>query len=209
VVAVQEKTAQLLRDLGHEIVETEIPLNAGEFFAHYTGAFLGQFAPIADQAKALSGSDAGRSGLLDPFTASLIQYGKSIPASDQAAGLEYLATVPGLYARAFEDIDVLLSPVMPFLSIDGDALTPETQVNESVLAILHAGLGFTAPVNVSGHPAMSVPLNWDTQSGLPVGSMFQAKLGDDRLLYELAFELEAARPWRDRWAPYSVKHIPI
>ncbi len=208
VVAAQEATAQLLRDLGHEVVEAAIPINTEEFNYNFSGAFLGLFAPLSNRAKSLSGLDAGKSGLLDPFTASLIEFGASIPALRQAEGLKYLATVPDLFSRTFENVDILLSPVMPFVSLDADALTPEMLVNESVLSLLYAGGSFTAPVNVSGHTAMSVPLNWDDQSGMPVGSMFQAKAGNDGLLYELAFELEGARPWKNIWAPYSVKNIP-
>lgn len=209
VVAAQENTVQLLRDLGHEVVDAAIPLNAREFFENYNGAFLGQFRVVADGARAITGASARESGLLDVFTASLIEYGSTIPADVQAAGLEYLATVPKRYAQMFEDIDLLLSPVMPFLSIDGNAMSPETSVNDAVIDYLQAGLSFTASVNVSGHAAMSVPLNWDPETGLPVGSMFQAATGNDRMLYELAFELEEARPWKDRWAPYSCKYIPV
>ncbi|MBX2830083.1 MAG: hypothetical protein KTR23_02710 [Rhodospirillales bacterium] len=209
VTAAQENTAQLLRDLGHEVVDTSIPVDQGEFFRNYNGAFLGQFGAITDQARAISGAPASESGLIDPFTASLIEYGSAIPSDVQAAGLEYLATVPGLYAEMFSDIDVLLSPVMPFTSIEGNALTPETQVNDAVLDLLQSGLAYTASANVSGHAAMSVPLNWDPESGMPIGSMFQAATGNDKMLYELAFELEQARPWKDRWAPYSVRYIPV
>ncbi|TNJ40625.1 amidase family protein [Phaeobacter sp. B1627] len=85
----------------------------------------------------------------------------------------------------------------------------ETIVNDSVIDFLHEGLSFTASVNVSGHAAMSVPLNWDPESGLPVGSMFQAATGNDRMLYELAFELQQARPRKHRWAPYSCTYIPV
>lgn len=209
VVAAQENTVQLLRDLGHEVVEVAIPTNALEFFENFNGAFLGQFGVVADQARAIAGTNARDSGLLDTFTASLIEYGSNIPAEVQAAGLEYLATVPGLYAEVFSEIDLLLSPCMPFLSIDANALSPDSIVNESVINFLQAGLSYTAPVNVSGHAAMSVPLNWDPETGLPIGSMFQAATGNDRMLYELAFELEEARPWKDRWAPYSCKYIPV
>lgn len=209
VAAAQEKTAILLRDLGHEVVEAEIPVRHDEFFENYNGAFLGRFGVFSDRARALSGSEAADSGLLDPFTASLIAYGAGIPEDVQAAGLKYLATVPAAYAEAFTRVDVLLSPVMPFLSIDADALTPQTRVNDAVLAFLQNGLSYTASANVSGHCAMSVPLNWDPESGLPVGSMLQAAAGNDGLLYELAFELEQAMPWKDRWAPYSIKNIPI
>jgi amidase len=44
---------------------------------------------------------------------------------------------------------------------------------------------------------MSVPLAW-SPSGLPIGAMFSARKGDDGLLFELALELEAARPWASR-----------
>lgn len=209
VVAAQERTALLISELGHEVVDAEIPIFHDEFFRNYNGAFLSQFSVFNDQAMAISGSGAANSGLLDPFTASLIAYGAGTPDDVAAAGMAYLATVPQAYAELFGQVDVLLSPVMPFLSIRGDALTPETQVNDSALEFLQHGLSYTASANVSGHPAMSVPLNWDPESGLPIGSMFQAATGNDGLLYELAFELEEARPWKNRWAPYSVKHIPI
>ena len=147
--------------------------------------------------------------MIDIFTASLVQYGATIPDEVQAAGLAYLETVPPLFERLFTSFDVLLSPVMPFVSIDGDALGPMTVVNKSVLEFLQNGLAYTAVVNVSGHPAMSVPLNWDSETGMPIGSMFQAAMGADGMLYELAYELELARPWKDQWAPYSVKFIPV
>ncbi|WP_083100977.1 amidase family protein [Pseudophaeobacter leonis] len=98
---------------------------------------------------------------------------------------------------------------MPFVSIDTNALSPGYLVNDHLLNFLQSGLAYTAAANVSGHAAMSVPLNWDTKSGMPIGSQFQAAAGNDAMLYELAFELEQARPWKDRWAPYSVKFIPV
>ena len=56
---------------------------------------------------------------------------------------------------------------------------------------------FTAPMNVSGAASMSVPLQWSAD-GLPIGSMFSGKRGDDGLLLALAYELEEAQPWIDR-----------
>ena len=56
---------------------------------------------------------------------------------------------------------------------------------------------FTAPMNVAGSASMSVPLQWSAE-GLPIGSMFSGKRGDDGMLFALAYELEEAAPWIDR-----------
>jgi amidase len=55
-------------------------------------------------------------------------------------------------------------------------------------------LPFTQLANLTGQPAMSVPLYW-TQSGLPLGSQFIAPLGDEKTLFQLAQQLEQAQPW--------------
>jgi amidase len=49
---------------------------------------------------------------------------------------------------------------------------------------------------------MSVPLGWNAQ-GLPVGSQFAARKGNEKTLFELAYQLEEARSWHQRWAPHS------
>ena len=61
---------------------------------------------------------------------------------------------------------------------------------------------FTAPYNMSGHPAMSVPLFWNTQ-GLPIGSQFAARFGDELTLLKLAAQLEVAAPWVERRPPIA------
>jgi amidase len=58
-------------------------------------------------------------------------------------------------------------------------------------------LPFTQLANLTGQPAMSVPLYW-TDSGLPLGSQFIAPLGDEKTLLQLASQLEQAQPWFDR-----------
>ncbi len=56
---------------------------------------------------------------------------------------------------------------------------------------------FTAVYNLSGQPAVNVPLHWNAD-GLPVGVMLAGRIGDEATLISLAAQLEAARPWQHR-----------
>ena len=57
---------------------------------------------------------------------------------------------------------------------------------------------FTTLYNVTGQPAMSVPLPFTNDDGLPIGVMFAAPFGDEATLYRLAGQLERAQPWFHR-----------
>jgi len=59
---------------------------------------------------------------------------------------------------------------------------------------------FTQLANLTGQPAMSVPLHW-TSDGLPVGVHFMAPFGDEATLFRLAAQLEKAVPWFGKRAP--------
>jgi len=101
----------------------------------------------------------------------------------------------------FETYDVLLSPVArhpPKLLGEHATDLPFDILFERAVD----NSDFTPVINAAGAPAMSVPLNRNA-NGLPVGSHLVARAGAEATLFGLAYQLEAARPWADRWAPPS------
>ena len=62
---------------------------------------------------------------------------------------------------------------------------------------------FTAMQNVTGQPAINLPLHWN-ENGLPIGVQFVGRFGDELTLLKLAGELEKAAPWADRYAKIRI-----
>ena len=61
---------------------------------------------------------------------------------------------------------------------------------------------FTPICNITGQPAASIPLSWNAD-GLPIGTHFAARFGDEATIFRLAAQLEEARPWADKRPPTS------
>ncbi len=155
----------------------------------------------------MSGKPVLKSGLLTRFLATQLEYtAGTVTAERTAAGKGVLDTIPDMFERLFTGIDILMTPVSPVVGVRLDEAGPNDDFSDERARFTIGRMKFTAPVNLGGNPAMSVPLNWDPQSGMPIGTHFIAARGDDRLLYELDYELEEASPWKDRWAPHSLKY---
>ena len=105
-------------------------------------------------------------------------------------------------ATFFEDYDLLLTPTLglppvPLGSFQFDREDPDRALTEMLTFI-----PFTPLFNVTGQPAMSVPLSWNSE-GLPIGSHFVGRYGDEATLFRLAAQLEEAQPWKGRKPPTS------
>jgi len=141
--------------------------------------------------------------------ASNIEVSAAISPEDIAKGRAFLDGLVPVFADVFQQYDVLLAPVAPVVAPPLYEHTPDELWSDDMSQYVAARLKFTSPINFAGCPAMSVPLNWSPTLRLPIGSHFIAAEGHDRLLYELAYELEEARPWRNIWAPFSLKYVPV
>jgi amidase len=200
VKAALDSTVVLLDDLGHRVTPTLLPVDGEQF----SRDFLLYWATGADldvkAARRLLGREPTEADM-EPFSLGMARLVQTVPDAEIGAAVRRLAGVAARYEAWFADYDVILSPVLrsppvPLGHVRGDVAFQELSDR------LTAYVGYTPLHNVAGAPAMSVPLHW-TADGLPVGSHFAAKAGDERTLFELAYELEAARPWAGRKPPVS------
>ncbi|WP_330294396.1 amidase [Streptomyces sp. NBC_00503] len=99
------------------------------------------------------------------------------------------------YAASFRGLDLILSPVLAQTTPAIGHLSPTVPYAQLIERIL-AYVAFTPVDNVVGTPSISLPTASATAEGLPIGVMFSARPGAERRLLEIAFELEADRPFR-------------
>jgi len=200
VVAATHSAAKLLQSLGHHVEEAHWPEDGAQFIDD----FLLLWAEGAAQDAAAVSRAAGRPAdltLMEPFSLAMVDMIKKAPPQSLPLVLQRLQADALAYDTWFpsHQFDVVISPVL------SSAAPPLGEVGPSVpfdtlIARLREYVGYTPLHNIAGAPAMSVPLHW-TAEGLPVGTMVSARAGQERMLFELAYELEAAQPWAQRVPP--------
>jgi amidase len=134
---------------------------------------------------------------LEPMNATLAELGRGVVATQWLTALEAAHAWVRRMAAVWEHHDLLLLPVTPEPPMRLGELAPDAGDTLALLANQTRMLSFTIPFNVSGDPAISLPLHW-TADGLPVGIQLVAPMGREDLLFRIAGQLERARPWADR-----------
>lgn len=217
--AALEDSLVLLRDMGHEVVEAHPPLSSPDELCRAMLVIVcGEMASFVDNSIRLLGRHATYRDF-ESGSWALARYGHILKAVDFARMRE-LALRQGRIMRDFhQHYDLLVTPTVNQLPVPVGAfrLDPrEAKLSRLVLgkwgmdwplrmgsrladmsqAIMQY-MGWTVPFNMSGQPAMSVPLFWN-KAGLPIGTQFVAGMGNEKLLLQLATALENARPWHHR-----------
>ena len=200
-----DQAVALCTTLGHELRPIAAPALDGAALGN--AFFLSAGAAMAGMVEMLGRmrGAAVRPEELEPFTWALIRrfQGRAASAWEDARGA--FAKAAKAYVEAFADCDVLLTPTLSELPWRLGHLSPLLEYDE-LMARTARAVGYTPIHNIAGCPAMSVPLHW-TADNLPIGVQFSANVGGDDTLLHLAYELEAAQPWRERWAPHSFPRI--
>jgi amidase len=128
--------------------------------------------------------------------------GRQQTGSSYLLALQWLQKTSRDVAGFMEDYDVWLTPTLgePPLKLGSFDATPENPMAGMRKAAEF--VPFTPICNITGQPAMSVPL-FRSDEGLPIGTHFVGRFGDEATLFRLAAQLEAARPWGNRRPPVS------
>jgi len=199
VLAAQQQVAQLCADLGHEVVEAA-PQYDGQAFED---AFLDLWSQMAwgVREQLLDGGvpAAQLENLLEPWTLYLAEHFDAVGEAGLARVVSLFTDVQRTVETFMQGYDVWLTPVLtsaPPRIGEQAPYQPPAVLKQRTFDYV----GYTPLANAIGTPAISLPLSWN-DAGLPIGSMFMAKYGQEKMLLELAYQLEEAQPWAQKRAP--------
>jgi amidase len=190
VVAAVERVAGLCEARGHKLEVVSLPVTA-----QMADDFLLYWARLAAAIQYLGRHMFGREfdrHRLEPLTRQLSKHYLSNCWRSPGA-IRRLRKFAAAYRLMFAGHDLILTPVLATPPVELGFLGPDLDF-ETVTRRLRHYAAFTAPQNVAGTPAISLPLG-QSASGLPIGVQFAADWGQERRLLEIALELEQAMPW--------------
>jgi amidase len=133
---------------------------------------------------------------MEPLPALMVESGQSVTATQLVAAVDRLARWSRAVAAATSGFDVVLSPTMAMLPPELGTLSGDNSLAD-MAGGLSAMTSFAIPFDISGQPAISLPLSW-APNGLPIGVQFVAPYGREDVLFRLASRLEESEPWADR-----------
>lgn len=189
---VQKETARLLESLGHKVEEVPLPYDIDHMGVHYIN-YYGFLAYMVSHWGNLVVKSKVDHSVLEPFTLGLSQQFKA-NALQTPRSIGLLRKVGREAEQLFEKYDVIMSPVVSHATPPIGHFSPELSYEQVCRRALEYA-SYAGLQNVTGSPAIALPLG-QAGNGMPLGVHFSAPFGKDSLLLELAFELEAAKPFK-------------
>jgi amidase len=215
-----EATARLCKDLGHDVLEAAPKIDGQAFAkAFLTIVYVETRATIEEGEVQLNRKASFED--FEPSTWVLGLLGKQCRAPDLSKALNLAQLIARQIGEFFREYDILLTPTLAMPPVTTGALQPKgvQAMAMKLLGSLNAGglismlsgidvsaqhvfgfMPYTPLFNVTGQPAMSVPLYWNDK-GLPIGMQFVGRYGDEATLFRLASQLEKSRPWFEHVPP--------
>lgn len=214
ITAVHE-SVKLLESLGHQVEEVKLPYEATDLTEVFIMMVFGEIAADFAELRAHLGRRV-RPSDVEAESYALNLLGNVFSAKDFALQKRRWNDIARRIGAFHQDYDLLLTSTLSMPPFEIGALQPSAMEKSMLSFVNSIGLGsalkatvgtlaekaysyipYTPFANITGQPSMSVPLYW-TLDGLPVGTMFSAALGREDLLFQLAGQLEQAKPWFDK-----------
>lgn len=189
-VSAWEDASRLLESLGHDVVDVPVPLPP-----EAVPVFETCWAVLT----ALSAAPAGREALLRPLTRWLTGRGHAVSGPQLGLAIGAMRRHAANALAALAPYDAVLTPTLATPPLPVGAIRDDADPAGD-FAAQKAFTPWTSAWNVTGMPAVSLPLHW-TAEGLPVGVMLAGRPAEDELLLSLAAQVEAAAPWHHRRPP--------
>lgn len=190
------RAAELCGSLGHELVPVEPDWDLSPALEHLAVIWSTQLrVQLLARYQQVGSQPDGNA--VEAMSWALAEKAAGFDAARYLSAVRYLHAFGRRLARSCEGVDVVLSPVTARPPWSVDELSMDSSDATGYLQELFRTCLYTVQYNISGWPAMSVPLHW-TRDGLPIGVQFAGKLGEEAMLLALARELETAAPWRER-----------
>lgn len=214
------ETARLVEGLGHLPIEAQPAIDGDVYAQSYVIMNFGEVAADLEELQTFLGRRPGPHDV-ETLTAITGLLGRTFSAGDFVRSLRQWGRMGRIMGGFFQDYDLYLTPTLACPPPLIGALQPKRHEQTAMKVITALGVGrllkasgivdklardnisltpFTMLANMTGIPAMSVPLHW-TPEGLPVGVQFFAPFGDETTLLQLAAQLEEAQPWFDKRPP--------
>lgn len=190
-VVALESAHSLLHDLGHDVVEATPPWIEPDLFDAFIAVW--QVGPALHPVEDLS--------LLTELNRGLVEAAQASSAADYARAVVRLQAIARRTVAFWRDFDVVVTPT---LALPPVPIGWQESVDGAIEQLLRSAVftPFTAIANLTGLPAVSLPLHWSPE-GLPIGIQAIGSPAGEASLLRLAAQLEEARPWADKLPPLS------
>jgi amidase len=216
------KTCTLLNELGHQVEEIVPGYKEEEMALDWFIVLLGNFAAHVEKLISVYGRHAVKRNL-ELMNYTLFKLGSALKAVDFITAKRKWRTYGYIMGQTLQKYDLILTPTLGEPPIPVGTLVPSKSdqrsmklvssevgklftatrkmtlslLEEIIQKMMKPQMPFTLIANITGQPAMSVPLYW-TENGLPCGVQFLARIGDEAALLRMAGQLEKAKPWADK-----------
>jgi len=196
VIKAVEDAAKLCESLGHKVEEATVGADAAELGRAQITMIAANVAAAVDGRLAQLGRGL-QDGDIEYSTRAMVEIGRAITGPDYVNATIFMHQLGRKFAALHETYDVYLCPTLGMPPVTLGTIDMMSEDTETYTKLLRAYCPYTAMFNMTGQPSMSMPLYW-SEAGLPIGTMFTGRFGDEATLFQLAGQLERARPWGDK-----------